>query len=100
MTYERNEDKTCRKDLIPSHVLDALGNVLAYGAKKHGCDCAWRDESKESYFSAAVHRHLLTWEYYPIHEKSGQSSLAHAMAYLMFLMDLEYMREQEKELKK
>jgi len=80
-----------RFDLVPFAAVDAIAEVLAYGADKYGAHNWCRGAAWSRYF-AALCRHLFAWwrgeERDP---ESGFSHLAHAGCCLLFL--LEYQRQ-------
>lgn len=79
-----------RECLAPVEMLDALEDVLEYGAEKHGTH-DWADYPSDwSHHYNAVLRHLMAWQARKGPDNgSGKSPLAHAVARLSFLIALE-----------
>jgi hypothetical protein len=81
-----DQEKT-RMDLIPAWVLEALGRVLTYGAKKYAPD-NWKQvaEGKDRYYSALL-RHLLAWRSgESIDSESKLPHLWHVLCNVVFLV--------------
>jgi len=79
-----------RWDLMPWIACQVVAKVLTFGARKHG-ESQWRtgDRSASDYF-AKVMRHLIAWHLgEPYDDESGLPHLAHAVANLLFLIELE-----------
>lgn len=76
-----------RMSLVPHEPLNAVIDVLEFGANKYGAN-NWRHvpNARERYFNAA-HRHLNAWwAGEKVDSESGLPHLAHAVCCLMFLM--------------
>lgn len=76
--------------LIPPHALDEMVKVLTIGAQKYDRE-NWRyvKDGKRRYFDAAQ-RHLWAWRRgEDLDPESGIHHLAHAMANLFFLYEID-----------
>jgi hypothetical protein len=79
-----------RFDLIPPHAERQVAEVLEYGARKYAPD-NWRkvDDARARYLAAA-RRHINAWQAHETNDpESGLNHLAHAIASLMFILELE-----------
>lgn len=88
-----------RYHCTPAEVEEPLAAAMAYGAAKYGL-LSWRnsvdlsDARKRIYYDAA-RRHMAEWHKgNPTDPESGLPHLAHAMASLGILMDLERMEQE------
>jgi len=80
--YDRDKS---RVDLIPPEFLEALGVVLAYGARKYS-PRNWEQGAEWSRYYAALLRHLFAWWRGEDKDpETGYSHLWHATACLAFL---------------
>ncbi len=79
-----------RYDLFPVEAEAAIVDVLTFGAKEYGDD-NWRGvENPSQRYYAAAKRHLAEWRRgHVLDPKSGLPHLAHAIASLVFLLELE-----------
>lgn len=77
-----------RMDLIPVSAINALAEVLTYGASKYG-ENTWQGISKDRYYGALL-RHLMAYRSGEVFDKeSGLSHLKHAIANVAFLIWIE-----------
>jgi len=75
-----------RLDLIPVEVLEALAEVLTFGAKKYDAR-NWEKGMNWSRIYASAQRHLLQfYKGIDIDEESGYPHLYHALTNLAFLV--------------
>lgn len=73
--------------LLPFASLEAVAQVMAFGAEKYGTH-NWRDGRGWLSFASAALRHLGAWiEGENDDKESGQSHLAHAACCLLFLLN-------------
>jgi len=84
--------------LISSKALLELTRVLEFGQKKYGRD-NWRQGFKWSRCFDATMRHLLAYnDGQRVDSESGRSHLGHAMANIMFLIEMEQSQTGEDDL--
>lgn len=78
-----------RMELIPPEVLEALAEVLTFGAEKYG-DNTWQTVDPERYVGAGG-RHGTAWRKDPnsVDEESGLSHLKHLLCNAAFLQYFE-----------
>ncbi|HIP58739.1 MAG TPA: hypothetical protein EYH00_05495 [Archaeoglobus profundus] len=82
------DDGKLRYDLIPPKALEELAKVITYGAKKYKPN-SWRNVEPYRY-EAALFRHIQEWRKgNKIDKESGLPHLAHALANLVFLIELD-----------
>jgi len=77
-----------RMDLIPPSAINALAEVLTYGAEKYEAN-NWQGVAPERYFAACM-RHL--WDYWAGSDKdeeSGIHHLKHALTNIAFMVHFE-----------
>ncbi len=80
-----------RWDLVPFNVLDQMVEVITHGANKYD-DNNWHKVDSERYF-AALMRHISAWRQGEKCDKESRlHHLAHAVVNLVFLMELEKMK--------
>jgi len=74
-----------RMDLIPPEVIEEIGKVLTYGAKKYG-DNNW--QNVEAYrYKAALMRHYINWcKGEECDDESGLKHLSHMLTNVAFLL--------------
>jgi|TARA_B110000908_G_C10267011_1_gene465197 hypothetical protein len=76
-------------DLIPSDQLNAIAEVLGFGANKYGRN-NWRDDGATTSWSrtySSIQRHLTSWNNNEdLDPESGNTHLAHACTQLIILM--------------
>lgn len=79
-----------RMELIPPQVLEALAEVLTFGAKKYGAN-TWRTVDPERYVGAGG-RHYTAWRMDPhsVDEESGLSHLKYLLCNVAFLVCFEW----------
>lgn len=80
-----------RWDLLPAEAVEAMVEVLTYGAKKYTPE-NWRKvpDWRWRYFAAAM-RHLWAWKRGQKRDpESGKLHLAHAMCCIAFLLELDH----------
>lgn len=83
----KHDSAKMRMDLIPVSAVEALAEVLTYGASKYA-DRNWEKGIKWSRVFGATMRHL--WAWYRGEAKdpeSGLNHLAHAMCNIAFLIE-------------
>jgi hypothetical protein len=84
---KKYDSEKIRLDLVPPEAIEAIGEVLTFGAKKYG-DNTWQKlpDFKPRYY-AALMRHMLAWMRDEKADKeSGLSHLKHAITNLAFLV--------------
>lgn len=85
---ERKHDGgKARTDLVPPEGVEAVADVLGFGAKKYSAN-SWQalKDGPDRYYGAAL-RHLLAWRKGEVLDpESGRSHLAHAATNLFFLI--------------
>lgn len=88
MTFRKFDHNKPKLSLLPVKSKAEIAHVLDFGANKYGRDNWRKCEDKNRYIDAAL-RHIdsyLNGEVYD-HE-SGRHTLAHAIASLMFIMEI------------
>ena len=81
-----DSDKSSRPELIAPEIIDALGVVLAFGAKKYE-DRNWEKGMDWGRAYGALQRHLNTWwSGDDLDDETNFSHLHHAACCLMFLI--------------
>jgi hypothetical protein len=91
LSAEKHDADKARYDRIPPHALDAVAQVLRFGADKYGDDDGWRHvpNLRVRYFAATM-RHAWAWmRGEALDPESGLPHLAHAVCSLMFILDVE-----------
>jgi len=91
VSAEKHDQGKARYDRIPPHALDAVAQVLRFGADKYGEDDGWRrvERARSRYFAATM-RHAWAWmRGESLDPESGLPHLAHAITSLMFVLDVE-----------
>jgi hypothetical protein len=87
VTFEKHDAEKPALDLLPFVALEALGDVLTYGAKKyrpHG----WRTVDRRGRYLAAALRHLFAYgRGEDVDAESNLPHLAHALACVAFLLE-------------
>lgn len=87
MEGKKDDNGKDRWDLLPIAPIEQVVKVLTMGAGKYGPN-NWRNVESERYYAALL-RHLVAWRKgEKIDQESGLSHLAHAMANVIFLMEL------------
>jgi hypothetical protein len=85
----KNDAGKLRYELLPMAPVDAIVDVLTFGAAKYDDDNWRRVPDAENRYYAAAMRHLSAWRQGEnIDPESGRSHLAHAACCLVFLMEL------------
>ena len=88
MGAKKYDSGKLRMDLVPKEAVDALAEVLGFGAEKYG-DHNWRNGLAHSRSYAALQRHLTAyWAGETFDPESGLSHLKHAIANLAFMLAL------------
>ena len=86
MTGKKYDGGKLRLDLIPPEAIDALGEVLTYGADKYE-PYNWAKGLKFSRVYGAALRHLNAyWKGEDVDSESGIDHLKHALTNLAFLV--------------
>ena len=90
MTEGRKDDQDKpRPELIAPEIVEALGTILAYGAKKYE-DRNWEKGMKWSRVYGGLMRHLWAWWKGEDQDpETGRSHLWHAACNIMFLIAYE-----------
>jgi len=84
-------------DLVPSSLVDAVGDILTMGAKKYSAQ-NWRKGLKYSRVIGALMRHLNAWrEGDSIDKESGKSHMHHVACNVAFLIEFEANPEKYKD---
>jgi len=84
-------------DLVPSSLIDAVGDILTMGAKKYTAQ-NWRKGLKYTRVIAALMRHLNAWrEGDSIDKESGKSHMWHVACNVAFLIEFEANPEKYKD---
>lgn len=89
--FKKQDQHKPRLDLLPPRATVELGHVLTMGAEKYGPD-NWRKGGTESIprYIAAGLRHVFAYMGGETHDQeSGRHHLVHAVASLMFVVELE-----------
>lgn len=85
----KDDGAKLRHDLIPPEAVEALAEVLTFGATKYG-DRNWEKGMRWGRCFAALMRHLWKWwRREAVDPETGMSHLWHAMACLAFLIAYE-----------
>lgn len=86
MRAQRFNKGKLRLDLVPPEAIEALAEVIGYGAEKYD-ENDWMKGDKYSTTYASLQRHLLAW-YKGIDndDESGMSHLSHAITNIAFLI--------------
>jgi len=78
-----------RPDLVPVSSINALAEVLTFGARKYKPN-NWRNNKDLSRYQAAMWRHWLKYLEGEVHDQqSGMPHLWHAMTNIAFLIELD-----------
>ena len=90
------DNEKIRMDLLPFESLEAVAEVLTFGAKKY-CDNNWQKvENAESRYLAALLRHLSAYKQGKKNDpESGLSHLSHAACNALFLVWFEEKKNPE-----
>lgn len=81
----KHDDGKLRYDLIPSEALEALAEVITYGANKYE-DNGWQNVDKERYV-AAFFRHFVAWRKgETLDQESGLPHLKHMLTNIAFIL--------------
>ena len=86
--YKYDQEKP-RLDLVPPGIIEAVGAVRTYGAKKYNTIAGWQQVEPERY-TAALMRHLCKFlrDPYGKDEESGLPHLWHMACNIAFLVEL------------
>lgn len=98
---KHDKDKT-RYDLLPPEALEAIAQVLTFGAKKYG-DRNWEKGIEKGRLIRAALSHTLKWwsavlskdEAARLDDETGLSHLAHAACCVIFLLTYEIRERDE-----
>ncbi len=95
-TGQKFDDEKIRMDLLPFEALEAVAEVLTFGAKKYA-DNNWQlVENAKSRYVAALLRHLSAYMQNEINDKeSGFSHIAHMATNALFLVWLDERAKRE-----
>jgi hypothetical protein len=88
---QKKDDGKLMMDLISSDFLDAISEILTFGAKKYSKN-NWRQGFDWTRVYAAIQRHLKAWNNpyeSDLDPETGKSHLWHAAVGLMFLVEHE-----------
>jgi hypothetical protein len=86
MSGKKFDTGKTRLDLIPPEAVEAIGQVLTFGAQKYQ-DHNWRKGIHYSRLYAATLRHMNSfWEGNDIDEESGLPALSHAIVDLIMIL--------------
>lgn len=86
--YKADEEKI-RYDLIPPEAMDAMAEVLTFGAKKY-TDRNWeKGMAWGRAFRALISHAYKWWRGIPSDEESGMSHMAHCLCCAIFLVTYE-----------
>lgn len=86
---KHDANKTHRPELLPHEALMEVIEVFTDGAKEYS-DHGWRGGIYYSRLYGAALRHIIDfWRGNTIDEKSGSPALAHAIANLMMLLEMD-----------
>lgn len=87
MRAQRANKGKLRVDLVPVSAIEALAEVIGYGAEKYGVN-DWRKGDLYSTTYASLQRHLLSWyKGIDTDDESGMSHLHHAITNIAFLIE-------------
>jgi len=94
---EKHDQEKNRLDLIPPQVIEAVGDILTYGAVKYA-PYNWFKGLKYSRVYGALQRHLNAWYRGEVNDlESGKPHLHHALCNITFLITYEHYKKRFKE---
>lgn len=94
-SFIKYDNEKPRTDLLPPLALLRVASVLGFGAKKYSED-NWKKCEKNNRYIAAAMRHLLEYNAGKrIDEESGEPTLSHAVASLLFALELDLIKEEK-----
>ena len=86
----KDDAKKNRLDLIEPEFIEAVGEVLTYGAEKYEPNSWQKVEDAENRYYAAALRHLMAYRKgEKVDSESGISHLKHVATNIMFLLHFE-----------
>jgi len=95
MEFKKFDQDKPRTELIPPSAILEVAKVLAFGAKKYSDDNWKKCENNKRYLGAAL-RHIFQYESGEmIDNETGLSHLSHAVASLLFALELDKMDKKE-----
>ncbi len=87
--FVKNDQDKPAAHLLPTVALEAIAQVLAFGARKYAPN-GWRKVDKRTRYYGATLRHLFAWHRgETLDPESGLPHLAHAACSLLFLLESE-----------
>lgn len=90
-TGKKYDTGKLRYDLVKPEMLEAIAEVMTYGANKYG-DNNWQGVETDRYY-AALMRHLQAWRKGElVDEESGLHHLKHALCNIAFILSKELER--------
>lgn len=91
-SFVKKDSGKLRYDLVPPKVVEALADVLTFGAQKYEAS-NWVKAPAWSRYVAALDRHLNAWRAgESVDPETGKPHLAHALTCLAFLHELERLK--------
>ena len=83
------DDGKPRVDLVSPYLIEAVGYIRGYGAKKYGDSENWQQVEKERYIAAAL-RHFceVMKDFESIDKESGYPHLWHCACNINFLVEM------------
>ena len=86
-TFTKHDKGKSALELLPSHAVTAVGDVLTYGAKTYSADNWRKVDDRRRYLGAAL-RHLMAYAGgEDLDSESGLRHLAHAACSVLFLLE-------------
>lgn len=87
---QKDDREKTRLDLIEPQFIEAVGEILTFGADKYEANSWQKVENAKDRYYAALMRHLMAWRGgEEIDPESGLTHLAHVACNVMFLMHFE-----------
>lgn len=79
-----------RYDLVPPSAVEAMADILTFGARKYKPN-NWKNCEDPERYLAALYRHLEAWRSGELNDPdSGKHHLAHALTNIAFMLELNY----------
>jgi len=92
--FVKTDAEKPRLDLVPPVALDAVGRVLAYGARKYAPG-NWKLCTERGRYVGAALRHVTAYMRGEVMDlESGEHHLAHAVCSLMFLIEIDTTKDE------